>query len=77
VLRAVRLLNHAGSLKQIVYAMFASILPVANSFILLTLIMCIYATMGVNLFGDEVCDCQHEKDRRTERQKGRFRETET
>ena len=52
VLRAVRLLNKAGSLKMIVQAMFASIIPVANSFVLLTLITSIYATMGVNLFGD-------------------------
>jgi voltage-gated sodium channel len=38
VLRAVRLLNRAGSLKQIVQAMFASVVPVANSFVLLALV---------------------------------------
>lgn len=52
VLRAVRLLRKSKSLAPIVHALFASILPVLNSFILLGLVTAIYASMAVGLFGD-------------------------
>lgn len=47
VLRAVRLLRKSKSLAPIVHALFASILPVLNSFVLLGLITAIYASMAV------------------------------
>jgi hypothetical protein len=53
VLRAVRLLKKSKSLKPIVDALFASILPVCNSMLLLALITAIYASMAVGLFGED------------------------
>ena len=53
VLRAVRLLKKSKSLKPIVDALFASILPVCNSMLLLALITAIYASMAVGLFGEQ------------------------
>jgi voltage-gated sodium channel len=53
VLRAVRLLKKSKSLRPIVEALFASILPVCNSMILLGLITAIYASMAVGLFGED------------------------
>jgi len=49
VLRAVRLLRKSKSLAPIVHALFASILPVLNSFVLLGLITAIYASMAVRV----------------------------
>lgn len=53
VLRAVRLLKKSRSLKPMVDALFASILPVANAMSLLALITGIYASMAVGLFGEK------------------------
>jgi hypothetical protein len=52
VLRAVRLLKKSKSLKPIVEALFASILPVLNSMVLLGLITAIYASVAVGLFAE-------------------------
>ena len=52
VLRAVRLLKKSKSLKPIVEALFASVMPVINSMVLLALVTAIYASMAVGLFGE-------------------------
>jgi voltage-gated sodium channel len=54
VLRAVKLLK-IGPLRVIVQAMLSSVIPVANSFVLLGLIVTIYTTMAVNFFGGIRC----------------------
>ena len=35
--------------------MMQSVVPVANAILLLALVTCIYATLGVNFFGGKVC----------------------
>ena len=52
VLRAVRLLKKSKSLRPIVEALFASVLPVMNSMVLLGLVTAIYSSMAVGLFGE-------------------------
>jgi len=47
VLRAVRLFKKSKSLKPLVEALFASVLPVCNSMSLLLLVTAIYASMAV------------------------------
>ena len=59
VLRAVKLLKQMGSLRVIVQAMMASVIPVANSFILLGLIIVIYTTVAVSFFGGKKCAHTH------------------
>ena len=53
VLRATKLLAYFGKLREIVAATLASIVPVASSFVILGLVTCIYATMGVTFFGED------------------------
>jgi len=53
VIRVIRLLGKEGSLKQITQAMIESIVPVLNSLVLLGLVTCIFATMGVGFFGNQ------------------------
>jgi len=55
VLRAVKLLKKIGPLRIIVQAMLASVVPVANSFVLLGLIVTIYTTVAVSFFGGIRC----------------------
>jgi voltage-gated sodium channel len=53
VLRAVRLLKKSKYLAPIVHALLASIVPVLNTFVLMGLVTCIYASMAVGLFGEK------------------------
>ena len=53
VLRVIRLVGKAGSLKAIVEALLVSIVPVLNSIMLLGLVTCIFAVIGVGLFADQ------------------------
>ena len=56
VFRATKLLSYFGALREIVAATLASIVPVLSSFLILGLVTCVYATMGVTFFGD---DCEY------------------
>ena len=51
VFRVIRLFGRLKSLKKIINALAKSIIPVLNSFVILFLITCIYALIGVNFFG--------------------------
>jgi voltage-gated sodium channel len=53
ILRVVRLINFAGSLKNIITAMFSATLPVLNSFALLGLGHLVFALVGVDFFGKD------------------------
>jgi voltage-gated sodium channel len=53
ILRVVRLINFAGSLKNIITAMFSAALPVLNSFALLGLGHLVFALVGVDFFGKD------------------------
>ena len=53
VLRVIRLVGKEGSLKAIVEALLMSIVPVLNSIMLLGLVTCIFAIVGVGLFADQ------------------------
>jgi len=60
LLRAIKLLNRAGSLKSIIVAMMSAVWPVSNSFVLLTLVSAVYAVVGVNVFGDHSPEFFHD-----------------
>jgi len=51
IFRIVRLFRRLKSLNRIVSALGSSIIPVLNSFVILLLVTCMYATLGTYLFG--------------------------
>ena len=51
IFRIVRLFRRLKSLNRIVVALSAAIIPVLNSFVILLLVTCIYATLATHLFG--------------------------
>ena len=51
IFRIVRLFRRLKSLNRIVSALGSSIIPVLNSFLILLLVTCIYATLATYLFG--------------------------
>ena len=56
VFRVLRLFGRLKSLKKIITAVARSIVPVLNSFIILLLVACIYALIGIQLFRETVPD---------------------
>ena len=52
VFRVIRLFGRLKSLKKIINALAKSIVPVLNAFVILFLVTCIYALIGVNFFGE-------------------------
>ena len=52
-LRVLRLFRRLDAVKRIVEALSQSIVPVANAFIIILLIMCVYSIIGVQLFHDQ------------------------
>eukprot|EP00960_Hanusia_phi_P018922 557711-Hanusia_phi.AAC.3 len=52
IFRVVRLFRRVKSLNRIMKALASSLVPVGNSFFLLLLITCIWATLGTHVFSD-------------------------
>jgi len=51
--RVLRLFGRLGEIRKIIYAIGKSLFPVANAFVVVLLIMCVYAILGVQLFRDK------------------------
>ena len=54
--RVLRLFRRLNEIRKIIGAVGQSIFPVANAFVIVLLIMCVYAILGVQLFAETQSD---------------------
>jgi hypothetical protein len=55
--RVIRMIRKIKSLNSIVEALSCSIVPVFNAYLILLMVMCIFAIMGVTFFGRDNQEC--------------------